>query len=112
MKLNVELLKLLMIQAEGEESPDISQYTEEQILYHKDKILEAGWAKGQPLYGDDKLMAVAIDDVTFAGHEALNVMRNDTIWGKVKTAIKMHGGSVSLAVLQSLITQAASGLLP
>ena len=112
MKLDVELLKLLLIQAEGEESPDISPYTKEQILYHKNKMLDAGWAIGQPIHGDDKLLAVAIDDLTFAGHQALDVMRNSTAWNRIKTAIQKQGGTLTLAILKTLITQAASGFLP
>lgn len=112
MKLDIELLKLLMIQAEGEESPDISAYTKEQILYHKNKMLDAGWAIGQPLHGDDKLLAVAIDDLTFAGHQALEVMRNNTAWSKIKASVQKHGGALTITILKSLISQAASSFLP
>lgn len=111
MKLDIELLKLLMIQAEGEESPDISAYTKEQILYHKDKMLDAGWANGERAHGDDKLLDVAIDDLTFAGHQALDVMHNSTAWSKIKASVKKHGGDLTLIILKSLITQAASGFL-
>lgn len=112
MKLDIELLKLLMIQAEGEDSPDTSQYTREQIVYHKNKMLDAGWAEGAPLKGDDVVKAVVITDLTFAGHQALSAMRDDTTWNKIKTAIQKHGGSLTLAILQSAITQAVNGLLP
>ena len=104
-KLDLELLKLIMIQIEGEESPDLSKYTKKQILYNQSEILEIGWANGRPLRGDDEIKAVIITSLTFKGHQALEAMRDDTKLNKLKASIQKHGVSFSLSALQIAINQ-------
>lgn len=50
MKRDFELIRLLLLELEGEESVDLSSYTPEQVNYHKALIKEAGFAEGKIHY--------------------------------------------------------------
>lgn len=49
--------------------------------------------------------------ITWEGHEFIDAARNDTVWRKAKDQVSNIGGSVSLGVMQNLMTKIASGLL-
>lgn len=60
MKRDMDLVRLLILEVEGEEEVNLSGYTDEQKLYHKYLLIDAGLAEGQPHFGNDRLLAVHI----------------------------------------------------
>lgn len=42
MRRDMDLVRLLLLQVEGEEAPDLSAYTNEQQIYHKALLIDAG----------------------------------------------------------------------
>lgn len=75
------------------------------------KACEAGLLTSLDV-GDD---SVYIADITFNGHEYIRVMRNDTVWRKVRQAAAKVGGltlecmfSLGVSYLKALATPASA----
>lgn len=75
MKLDMDLIDKLLFLLEGDKKIDLAPYEQETLLYHKNKLIEAGLAKGKVLRGDDEIKAVALTELTWDGHQALNNAR-------------------------------------
>jgi hypothetical protein len=105
MKRDMDLIRLLLLQAEGERpAPDLSAYTEEQQVYHSALIIEAGLVHGEVISGGDgQLRATVILRLTWKGHEFLDAARNDTIWKKAAEKTRKAGVQVTVAVLEELL---------
>lgn len=92
MKLDLELIDKLLFWVEGDKKIDLAAYEQETLLYHKSKLIEAGLAKGKVLRGDDEIKAVALTELTWDGHQALNnarklrQLRESSITGDRQTA--------------------------
>lgn len=102
MKRDMDLIRLLLLQIEGEERLDLSEYPQEQILYHKNLLLEANLAQGKCLPGNDKIVAVSLTRLTWDGHDFLNAIKNETVWDKTRKVLKDKGGEVSFEIVKNL----------
>ena len=106
MKRDMDLIRSLLIQIEEGSSTSLDAYTEEQnkqILYHKNLLIEAKLAHGMPLYGNDRLQKVIITDLTWEGHEFLDVVRDAVIWQKTKEKVEKElGGSTTIVIIKEL----------
>lgn len=99
MRIDYDLIRLILLDAEGVQAIDLSSYTEEQIIYHMSHLISGGYASGIPL--------ARFTGITWKGHEFLANARNDIIWNRAMAHIAKHGGSVSLEVLTTVLTQIA-----
>ncbi len=105
MKRDMELVRALLLDIEGEDKPDLSKWSEKQQLYHLDILIEAGLVLGYPIKdGKGETATVETIRLTWDGHEFLDAARNEKVWSKAKEKLKTVGGSVSLPVLTSLLT--------
>lgn len=58
MKRDMNLIRLQLLESEGgEPKPDLSAYTEEQLMYHSALLIEAGLVHGE-IITDDQLVGV------------------------------------------------------
>ncbi|MCP4354891.1 MAG: DUF2513 domain-containing protein [Proteobacteria bacterium] len=95
MKRDFDLIRLLLLDLEGEERVSFSEYTEDQINYHKALLLKSGLAEGpDSLYSsrggknsDEIPDCVYIKRLTWNGHEFLDQARNNTVWNKAKKLV-------------------------
>jgi len=105
MKRDMNLVRLLLLEAEGEEpKPDLSTYTEEQQIYHEARLIEAGFLRGEVFKdaeGEERSSCVM--GLTWAGHEFLDAARNEGIWKKAGEHLKKAGINVTISVLQELL---------
>ena len=105
MKRDFELIRKLLLEIEGEKV-DLSSYTEDQILYHKALLLEAGLAEGKPHYPNkpteipDK---VIIRKLTWEGHNFIDAIRDDDRWKKSKEWIREAGKILTLETIKEAI---------
>lgn len=109
MKRDFDLIRAILIQIEGEDQIDLSEYTEKQINYHKVLLIEAGFLEGKPHYsGNDRQIPdmVAINRMTWEGHEFIDKARSQTIWDKAKKIIKEKGLSISVDILKTILPMA------
>jgi hypothetical protein len=107
MKRDMNLIRLLLLEAEGEDpKPDLSAYSEGQQVYHSALLIEADLVHGQVITDGSGQPAGAVTlRLTWAGHEFLDAARNDAIWHKAGERIKKSGVDVTISLLQELLKQ-------
>jgi hypothetical protein len=107
MKRDMNLIRLLLLETEGEDpKPDLTTYTEEQRVYHSALLIEAGLIDGQIIPNAIGLPAGTVRlRLTWAGHEFLDAARNETIWKKAEEKVKKSGVEVTVSVLKELLNQ-------
>lgn len=108
MKRDMDLIRFLLLDIEGEEKPDLSAYTEEQIDYHRYLLIDGDLVHGNVTWGSDaygqaKIMHIWIRSMASKGHDFLDDARNDNVWQEAKKAIAEKGATVSLTVIQGLL---------
>jgi hypothetical protein len=105
MKRDVGLIRLLLLQYEGEEpKPDLSGYTDEQQVEHSALLIEANLVHGIVEEGNSGLPAsTVVLRLTWAGHDFLAEARNETIWKDATEKLKKAGVEVSLSLLGELL---------
>ncbi len=114
MKRDFDLIRLLLLELEGEVSVDLSSYNQDQVNYHKALIKEAGFVEGIIHYRSgitDIPDCVILKRLTWEGHEFLDKAKNDKVWNKAKSIIKEKGVSLSLDALKIAISEAVKMLL-
>jgi len=109
MKRDMNLIRLLLLETEGEDpKPDLSAYTEDQRVYHSALLIEAGLVHGEIVTeGNGQPAGTVILRPTWAGHEFLDAARSDTIWHKAGERIKKSDVDVTLSLLQEILKQLA-----
>lgn len=108
MKRDFELVRNLLLNVEGEEV-DISSYTEEQILYHKALLLEAGLAEGpKPHFSSGEFSEipdrVVIRKLTGEGHNFIDSIRDEGRWQEAKDWIRKAGKILTLETLKKAVS--------
>lgn len=105
MRRDMELIKLLLQEVEGEEpKPDLGEYSEEAMLYHYELMEEAGLVVGHLTRGGDgRVVGARIERLTNLGHDFLDAARSDTIWQKFKDRAARVGGNLSIPVAVELL---------
>ena len=113
MRLDVELIKLVLLEAEGHERVDLGAYTEEQINYHRAQLIDAGYAKGYKNQGLGQIgiPEVTLHDLTWEGHQFLANARNDVFWKKAMRQMAAAGGSASIDIISALLAKVATSVL-
>jgi len=99
MKRDFDLIRLLLLEVEGEEQVDISGYTQDQINYHKALLLKTDLAEGPfPHYSDrggknsDEIPDfVLVKRLTWKGHEFLDKIKSNTVWNKARKCLADQG---------------------
>ncbi len=90
-------------------SPDdlaIDGFTEEQVGYHAHLMIQAGLATGSDVttMGSDSPEAM-LTSLTWAGHEFVEMARDETRWKKAMGIVEEKGGSVTLSVLTQVLAE-------
>lgn len=110
MRVDHDLIRLILLKAEAAQPVDLSAYTNEQIGYHMRHLINAGYATGLA-YQNENGSCPPFTDITWKAHEFLANARNEIIWNRAKARVSQRGGSVSLEVLASVLTQVALEVL-
>lgn len=99
MKRNMDLIRLQLLQLEGEQV-DLSPYSEDDLTYNMAQIIDAGLAYGEVIREGGFPVTTSAFHLTWAGHEFLDAARNETVWNKVKGQLKDKGVSWSFELLK------------
>jgi hypothetical protein len=107
MKRDMNLIRLLLLETEGEEpKPDVSGYTEEQRIYHAALLIEADLIDGVIAKDGRGLPRGTVRlRLTWAGHEFLDAARNNTVWHKAEERIKKSGVDVTISLMKEILNQ-------
>lgn len=107
MKRDMDLIRLLLVQVEDVEKPDLSDYTEDQQNYHKALLVEAGLVHGAISGSDnDQIPRAFMFRPTWEGHEFLDAARNEGVWKKVREATLKYG-PLTLPLVKAIMTKYA-----
>lgn len=106
MKLNQDLVRLLLLQIEDKTGPyeplelsdiSIKDYSYEEILYTTERLLEAGYIKAR-LETTDLHRDHVIYSLTWDGHKFLDTVRDNVVWRRTNDIVKKLS-SVSLSLI-------------
>jgi len=106
MRKDVDLIRLLLLELEGEESVDLSEFTTDQINYHKALVVQAGFAEGIINYSTSNDARPDIPDLailtrlTYAGHEFLDSSKNEKVWNKAKEMVQRNGLALTIEAMK------------
>lgn len=98
MRLDHDLLRLLLIDAEGGIC-DLTAYTPEQIDYHRYQLIDGELAHGAGYHTvGNKYPVGLINGLTYKGNAALDTIRSKEIWVLVQARVFETVGSTSFEV--------------
>lgn len=105
MKRDLDLIRLLLMEVEGEDEVDLSEYTKDQILYHKDQLIQAELVIGTILTGGSRNIPwdVEISGMTPEGHDFLGNARDSKTWKKVLKTVQTTTGTVSMKIFIEIL---------
>lgn len=118
MQRNWELIREILSALEGREtthgglSPEqISGYSPEVVSYHLYILNEAGLIEANCLKPSNTPIHCIGRILTWAGHEFLDSIRNETMWNKIKATAKSKGVDLSFEVIKQAAVVVIKGLL-
>lgn len=108
MRLDAKLIKEILLTVEDKpvdeflELPDfeIEGYSQNQIRYHLDKLVEVGYIKAQHYFG-----GLTVQDLTWEGHHFLATLRDENLMKKVGKVLERYGLPLLPEFIKALITQ-------
>jgi len=91
-KRDFDLIRLLLLEIEGEEQVNLSEYTQEQVRYHTALLIEAGLLNGE---GGKKVYRGYLPytnlSLTWKSHEFLDQIKNKSVWNEARKCLADQG---------------------
>jgi len=102
MKRDMELVRLILQAIEGSEDAGtkMMERSIEERGYHISLLVDAGLLIAKVHTDGDKPIGYFISRMTWAGHDFLDSMRDDTIWKKAKEHVIIPGASWTFDILK------------
>lgn len=89
----------------------LKSYTQEELLYAADKLLEANFLSGsRENFISSPLPSIRITSLTWEGHQFLDNIRDDGVWKNTKKVISKFS-SVSLSLIGNIASQVITSLI-
>ena len=109
MKRDMELVRLVLLAIEEEYRSTaiinlkIDGYDMETVAYHCKMLEEAGFVSDyRAHYASDGLYMFSVGPLTWEGNEFLDMIRDDSIWEKTKSAIRNSGLPLVLETVKTM----------
>lgn len=103
MKRNMDLVRLLLLRSEGDEEAGAAceKFTIEERAYHVQLLIDADLVEGIVRRGaKGEFTGASVFRLTWAGHDFLQSMRDDTLWKKAKEEVLKPGASWTFDILK------------
>lgn len=104
---DLDLIRKLLLDLEGVDEVDLSEYEKAQIHYHNYLIINAGLAEGTydiaSSFGSTGELFAFPALLTWEGQEFLANARNESAWNSVKAKVQQQAVTVSFSVVQALL---------
>jgi hypothetical protein len=103
MKRNMDLVRLLLMHYEGDKdaSTACANFSVEERAYHVQLLIDVGLVEGIVRKGaKGEIIDAVVFRLTWAGHDFLESMRDDTIWRKAKEQVLKPGVSWTFEILK------------
>ncbi|MBF0714525.1 DUF2513 domain-containing protein [Gemella sp. GH3] len=122
MKLNFDLIRELLLECESKSNDSkLSQseidvfirnndYSLEEVAYHIQRLLEAGFVKGKVEILNGLIVIYRISCITWDGHHFLDTIRSEKVWDTAKKVSK-ELGIRSLSAFFQIATTTASQMI-
>ncbi len=107
MKMDPELLRLLLLEIEKHEEPfaasevEIDGYDSERIAYHAALLHDAGFLVGAE-HHTVRGMNFVVQRMTFSGHEFLEAVRRRSVWRLTRDRMERDGAGFVLDIARDL----------
>lgn len=87
-------------------------YTQEEIIYSADKLLDAGYITGtrKVFLGSDGTPQIEIKSITWDGHQFLDNIRDNKVWEQTKGILSKFS-SVSIGIISNVASQVISNIV-
>lgn len=110
MRRDMNLVRKVLLAVEaGRQNDPIEGFSEDEIKYHKKLVIDAGLAEGKPIKDSTKPTdipaAVMIRTLTWAGHDFVDAIADDSKWAKVKGFLTDAGKQVTIETVKAAVTQ-------
>jgi hypothetical protein len=106
MKRNMDLVRLLLMRSEGDDDAKkaCENFSVEERAYHVQLLIDAGLVEGIVRKdSQDVAKGAIVSRLTWAGHEFLQSVRNDTVWKKAKEHVLKPGASWTFDILKDWV---------
>ena len=100
-KRNWEVIRAILLRLESAETPnialnskDIAEFPEQEVAYNMRLLSESGYIQANILEsksGSGQIAVALARRLTNSGHELLDTIRNETVWGAVKDKFSKSG---------------------
>jgi Hypothetical protein (DUF2513) len=121
MKRDWEIIRAVLFKLE--ESPTANtnltpaqfpKFPEQEVAYNMRLLDQAGYISGKFLEsgsGSGEINAAIVKQMTHAGHELLDTIRSDSVWGKTKDKFKAKGLEMTFDLVTTVGKQIMESLL-
>lgn len=119
MRLNNECIRDLLLYLEenldNENDIDLvnftfKKYTNEDIIYTAQKLIEAHYINARSAYGSNTIYYFPVSSITYNGHQFLDTIRPQTVWEKTIEKSKVLGDT-SISILSQIAVQVATAMI-
>lgn len=118
---NWDIIREILLQLESAQTANarlnasaVSMYPEQEVAYNMRLLHEAGYIEANILNssrGDGSIAAALARRMTNAGHDLLETIRTESIWGKVKETFKSKGVEMTFDLILSVGKEVTKGVL-
>ena len=118
MKRDMDLVRSIMLRVADSDEPisihelvDV-EHDKQLVGYHVSIMKEAGLVRGSIMSADDDpYYSCLISSLTWEGNDFLDAIRNETVWGKTKSAISKTVGSATFEMVKSVAAKIGEAML-
>ncbi|NUG23974.1 DUF2513 domain-containing protein [Acinetobacter lactucae] len=113
MKRDWDVIRAILIATEEDRFDEYLEKAEDDtlVLGNTTLLIEAGFITGKVLESLDGVDDVFVDDLTWQGHELLDVIRSKPVWEKIKATALEKGLELTFDVVKALGSKAISFVL-
>jgi hypothetical protein len=110
MRRDMNLVRKVLLAVEaGNQLDPIEGCSEDEVKYHKKLVIDAGLAEGTAKKDSTKATdipaAVIIRSLTWAGHDFVDAIGDESRWAKVKAFLADAGKQVTIETVKVAVTQ-------
>ena len=106
MRRDMNLIRLLLLEAEDEEKPDLSAFEEKTLWMHRYWLIEAELAIGAWVEtGSGTIVVHELSRLTWNGCEFLDAIRDESVWKGLQKSFNGFKTSFTLPLLKDVAVQ-------